>query len=73
MGGKRWLAIAEPFTWNQVFGVFRKNFPTAQCPEDLEGMEAYTQKFDISASTEILGKWISLEQSIIDLGKSLGH
>ena len=73
MGGKRFFANAERFGWNQVFGIYRKNFPGTQIPEDLEEEEICTQEMDIKASTELLGGWISLEQSLVDLGKSLGY
>jgi hypothetical protein len=73
MGGKRYLAVAEPFDWNQIYGIYRKNFPKAQVPEDLEECEGWAQKLDFTESTEILGGWISLEQSLVDLGKSLGY
>ncbi|KAF8506213.1 hypothetical protein JB92DRAFT_2963251 [Gautieria morchelliformis] len=73
MGGKRYLAVAEAFDWNQVYGIYRKNFPKAQVLEDLEGCERWRQKLDFSESTEMLGGWISLEQSLVDLGKSLGY
>ena len=73
MGGKRFFAFSEPFGWNQIFGIYRKNFPHAQIPEDLENDEICTQKMDIKESTELLGGWIGLEQSLVDLGKSLGY
>ena len=73
MGGKRFFANAEPFGWNQIIGIYRENFPDAQILEDLEEDEIYTQEMDIKESTKLLGGWISLEQSLVDLGKSLGY
>ncbi|KAF8500023.1 hypothetical protein JB92DRAFT_2980324 [Gautieria morchelliformis] len=73
MGGKRYLAVAERFDWNQVYGIYRRNFPKAQVPEDIEGSEPWAQRLEFTESTEILGGWISLEQSLVDLGKSLGY
>ena len=74
MGGKRFIAIGEAFGWNQIFNIYRKNFPKVPIPEDFEeGTDFYTQKVDVSASTELLGGWIGLEKSLVDLGKSLGY
>jgi hypothetical protein len=72
MGGKRYLAAGEPFQWNQVYEIYRKDFPNAKVPEDFDEGGADVQKLDNSSSTEVLGGWISLEQSLVDLGKSLG-
>ncbi|KAF8468651.1 hypothetical protein JB92DRAFT_3059092 [Gautieria morchelliformis] len=72
MAGKRYLAAAEPFKWNQIYAIYRKNFPSAKVPEDFEEGEEDVQKLDISPSTEVLGEWIGLEQSLVDLGRSLG-
>ncbi|KAF8482342.1 hypothetical protein JB92DRAFT_3034990 [Gautieria morchelliformis] len=64
MGGKRYLV---------VYGIYRKHFPNAQVPEDIEGCEPWAQRLQFTESSEILGGWISLEQSLVDLGKSLGY
>ncbi|KAF8488265.1 hypothetical protein JB92DRAFT_3017535 [Gautieria morchelliformis] len=73
MGGKRYLVVAKQFDWNQVYGIYRKHFPNAQVPEDIEGCEPWAQRLEFTESSEILGGWISLEQSLVDLGKSLGY
>jgi nucleoside-diphosphate-sugar epimerase len=73
MGGKRYLAVSEPFEWNEVYEIYRKNFPTAKVPEDIEGSVGWSQRLDFRESTEILGGWVTLKQSLVDLGKSLGY
>ncbi|KAF8511242.1 hypothetical protein JB92DRAFT_2791421 [Gautieria morchelliformis] len=73
MGGKRYLAVAQRFEWNQVYGIYRKHFPKAQVPKDIEGSEPWAQELEFTESTELLGGWISLEKSVVDLGKGLGY
>ncbi|KIJ50700.1 hypothetical protein M422DRAFT_159338 [Sphaerobolus stellatus SS14] len=67
MAGKRWLAVSEPFGWNQIAAILRKIAPEANVVEDYEGGEIDRQKFDNAASTELLGGWISLQDSIRDM------
>ena len=67
MGGKRFLAIGEAFGGTR-YSIYRKNFSNVPIPEDFEkGEDFYTQKVGVSASTEMLGGWISFEKSLVDL------
>jgi len=66
MSGKRWLAVSEPFGHNQIFAFLRKEYPERPIPEDFEAGEVDRQKFDNSATTQMIGEWIGLEQSIRD-------
>ncbi|KAF8511240.1 hypothetical protein JB92DRAFT_3097181 [Gautieria morchelliformis] len=63
--------LAEWFV--DVYGIYRKHFPKAQVPEDIEGSEPWAQELEFTESTELLGGWISLEKSVVDLGKGLGY
>jgi hypothetical protein len=73
LGGKRILAAAGPWGWNEILGILRKHFPNVQVPEDFEGGEPDRQRIDSEVAREMLGGWIGLEQSVVDLAKSLGY
>ncbi|CCM05599.1 uncharacterized protein FIBRA_07827 [Fibroporia radiculosa] len=73
-GGQRILAASEPYGWNLIFSLLRKNFPKAQVPEDLPaplgGLATYVMENEVGGKA--LGGWIGLEQSLIDTGKACG-
>jgi hypothetical protein len=73
LGGKRVWAAAGPWGWNQILGILRRHFPNVQVPEDFEGGEPDRQRIDSEVARELLGGWIGLEQSLVDLAKSLGY
>jgi hypothetical protein len=67
--GERIIAFAEPYTWNQVLGLFRKLYPQRQFVDDLpdQGMDLSTVANDKAIETlRRMGKngLASLEQSI---------
>ncbi|PCH44304.1 NAD(P)-binding protein [Wolfiporia cocos MD-104 SS10] len=74
LGGRRIWAVAEPFGWNQILSILRKEFPHVQVPPDIPGVwgEVDRQQIDNSESTELMGGWIGLEQSLIDSARSFG-
>ncbi|KIJ57307.1 hypothetical protein M422DRAFT_149219 [Sphaerobolus stellatus SS14] len=73
LGGRRLIAAAAPFGWNAIFDILRQHFPLLNIPLDFEGGSPDPQKFDNHVATELLGKWISLEQSIVELAHRLGY
>jgi hypothetical protein len=71
MGGKRYLAVA---VWMEPdIRDISQELPKYTDSRGFKEGEMYTQKKDVRATTEILGGWINLEQSLADLGKSLGY
>ncbi|KIJ50701.1 hypothetical protein M422DRAFT_245347 [Sphaerobolus stellatus SS14] len=70
MAEKRWWAIAEPFGWNQIAAILRRISPEANVVEDYEGGEIDRQRIDNAASTELIGGWINLEDSMKDTVES---
>ncbi|EPQ60190.1 NAD P-binding protein [Gloeophyllum trabeum ATCC 11539] len=74
LAGKRIWAAAEPYGWNKIIHILRKEFPKAQLPPEVPGAqgEPDRQKIDNSVATKALGGWISLEKSLVDTAKSLG-
>jgi len=73
LSGKRIWAAAEPFGWNAVLAILRKNFPGLKLPEDFENGGPDRQKVNSEPAKALLGGWISLEKSVVDFGKSLGY
>ncbi|KIJ35442.1 hypothetical protein M422DRAFT_76330 [Sphaerobolus stellatus SS14] len=72
MVGKRWFAASGPWGPNDIFAIIRKAFPGHTIPDNFEGGERDKQQYDNSGSTSLLGgKWIGLEQSVLDTIESL--
>ncbi|EED78053.1 predicted protein [Postia placenta Mad-698-R] len=74
LSGRRIWGVAEPTGWNKILAILRKNFPRANVAPDIVGEqgEPTEQKIENTVATEALGGWISLEQSLVDTGKSVG-
>lgn len=72
--GKRIWGVAEPFGWNRILGILRKEFPHVQVPSDIAGAqgEPDRQKIDNSVASDLLGGWISLEKSVVDTAIGFG-
>jgi len=68
LGGKRIWAAAEPFGWNRILAILRKNFPHLQLPPDVPGKqgEPDPQKIENFVARDALGGYIGLEQSLVD-------
>ncbi|KAF2500694.1 dihydroflavonol-4-reductase [Lophium mytilinum] len=73
---ERLFAFAEPFTWNQVLAIARKQFPDRTFPEDIEGQEPDLCKVPNQRALELLKRmgvegWTGLEESVKELGEQL--
>ncbi|KAF2814159.1 uncharacterized protein BDZ99DRAFT_232343 [Mytilinidion resinicola] len=73
---ERLFAFAEPFTWNQVLSIARKQFPDRSFPEDIEGQEPDRCTVPNQRALELLKRmgvegWTELEESVKVLGKQL--
>ena len=69
MNGERIFAYAEPYTWNQILGMFRKLYPNRKFVDDIPDQGADLSTVANERAEEILkraGKegFTSLEQSI---------
>ncbi|KZO93922.1 NAD(P)-binding protein [Calocera viscosa TUFC12733] len=76
LGGRRIFAAAGPIGMNKVLGALRKAFPSAELPDDVAGVLAEESKWKIDSELgrEALGgKWISLEDTVVDTAKSAGY
>jgi nucleoside-diphosphate-sugar epimerase len=73
--GKRFWAAAAPFGWNQILAILRKHFPKHSIAKDLEAPRGQPdrQRIDNKPAEQLLGTWMSLEQAVSDLGRSLGY
>lgn len=74
LGGKRIWAAAQPVGWNEILAILRKELANVPLPPDVAGAqgEPDLQKIDNSVAEGVLGGWISLEKSIIDMAHGFG-
>ncbi|KZO93936.1 NAD(P)-binding protein [Calocera viscosa TUFC12733] len=74
--GTRIWAVTGAFGWNQVLAILRKNFPAHadKIPADIPAspIEPCPWKIDNAVGTKALGKWYSLEESVVGTAKSVG-
>ncbi|KZO93939.1 NAD(P)-binding protein [Calocera viscosa TUFC12733] len=74
--GKRIWAAAEPIDWNAILAILRKHYPDQPIPEDIptSSINPCPWRVDNSLSTKLLGgKWIGMEECIMDSAQSLGY
>ncbi|KZT58661.1 NAD(P)-binding protein [Calocera cornea HHB12733] len=73
---KRVLAVGNPHGWNEVLAIMRKHYPKQPIPADRPAspLDPCPWRVDDSLPKKMLGgKWISLEQTIVDSAESLGY
>lgn len=77
LAGKRVLAANSPHGWNQVLAILRKHFPgvsTMAADFEPEIGDTWNQKLDNALAKELVGgEFISVEKSVVDVGKCLGY
>ncbi|KAF8524147.1 hypothetical protein BU17DRAFT_85254 [Hysterangium stoloniferum] len=73
LGGKRLIAGAAAYGWNDVFTILRQNFKSLTVPENFEGGRSSGPLFDNSIATKLIGTWTTLEKSLVDFGRSMGY
>lgn len=66
---QRLFAFAEPFNWNDVLAIFRKQNPGKTFPEHADGMGRDLSQIPSEFAEELLKKhysksWTSLEESV---------
>jgi len=72
---KRVFAAGHPIAWNEVLAILRKHYPTVSLPEDKpkSAFDPCPWKIDNALGTKMLGgKWISVEETVVDTTKGLG-
>ncbi|KZO93940.1 NAD(P)-binding protein [Calocera viscosa TUFC12733] len=74
--GKRIWAAGHPVGWTEILDILRKHYPDQPIPKNppTSPLNPCPWRIDLSLSTKLLGgKWISLEDCIVDSAKSLGY
>jgi nucleoside-diphosphate-sugar epimerase len=73
-GGKRFWAAASPAGLNQVLAILKEYFPKISVRKEFEAprRQMGCRKIDNKPAERLLGSWMSLEQAVSDLGRSLG-
>ncbi|KZO93510.1 NAD(P)-binding protein [Calocera viscosa TUFC12733] len=69
-------AAAGPCGANEFIAILKKHFPQADLPRDIEGPlgESSTQMIDSEKGRLMLGgKWRPLEESVVEMAKSVGY
>ena len=54
--GRRLFAFAEPYNWNDILAIFRKQKPEKSFPEDAEGLGRDLSKIPNEFAEELLKK-----------------
>ncbi|KZT58665.1 NAD(P)-binding protein [Calocera cornea HHB12733] len=76
LAGRRIYAAAGPIGMNKVLAALRRAFPSTKLPEDVTGIlaEESKWKFDNELGRKALGgKWIALDNTVVDTAKSVGY
>jgi len=74
VANKRLWTVSDPWGWNDILAILRKNFPDKPVPADVEDPTkgpTCQLRIEHDLATKLVGKWIGLEKSVVDTAKSV--